>query len=73
MSNNVFMPNLTLIVEILLRVLPIISAGGAFAIAHLHSFLAKNVPINADISVVEGELPDYTLKALMNEFEQGSY
>ncbi len=51
----------------------VIIAGGAFVIAHLHSFLAKNVPINADISVVKGELPDYALKALMNEFEQGSY
>jgi hypothetical protein len=73
MSNNVCIPNLTLIVEILLIVFLIISTGGAFAIAHLHSFLAKNVPINADISVVEGWLPDYALKALMNEFEQGSY
>lgn len=73
MSDNVCILNLTLIVEILVIALLVISAGGAFAIANLHLFLAKNAPINADILVVEGWLPDYALKAAMNEFEQGSY
>jgi hypothetical protein len=39
----------------------------------VHPFLAKNAPINADILVVEGWLPDYALKAAINEFEQRPY
>ncbi len=65
--------NLDLIVEIFFLTVLASVAIGAFAIANLHSFLAKNAPIDADLLVVEGWLPDYALKAAMKEFEQGSY
>jgi hypothetical protein len=42
-------------------------------IVKIHPFLAKNAPINADVLVVEGWLPDYALKAAINEFEQRPY
>ncbi|MCU0517823.1 MAG: YdcF family protein [Oscillatoria sp. Prado101] len=40
---------------------------------HIHSFLAVNSPIPADVLVVEGWLPDYAIKAAMTEFKSGSY
>lgn len=43
------------------------------AIFKIHPFLAKNAPIDADVLVVEGWLPDYALKAAIDEFEQRPY
>lgn len=44
-----------------------------FTMTHLHSFLAVNNPLKADILVVEGWLPDYALKEAIAEFKNGSY
>jgi hypothetical protein len=66
-------PTLGLILEILILTTFVSIAAGAFAIAKIHPFLAKNAPLEADILVVEGWLPDYALEAAMNEFKQGSY
>lgn len=44
-----------------------------FAILNIHAFLAKSSPINADILVVEGWLPDYAIQSAVTEFKQGSY
>jgi hypothetical protein len=54
MIDNICIPNLALIAEIMVIVLLIIGAGGALIITNLHSFLAKNIPINTDILVVKG-------------------
>ena len=42
-------------------------------IVNLHEFLAKHDPVTADILVVEGWLPDYALKAAIEEFQSGEY
>jgi hypothetical protein len=39
----------------------------------LHPFLAMNVPVDAQILVVEGWLPNYALKAAAAEFNKGNY
>ena len=44
-----------------------------FVILNLHKFLAKNLPVNAKILVVEGWLPDYAIQSAAEEFRQGSY
>lgn len=44
-----------------------------FTITNIHPFLAVNAPIQADVLVVEGWLPDYAVKQAMKEFEKGSY
>lgn len=73
MSNTLCVPNFGSIVEILFIAILVGLAIGVLAIANVHSFLAKNTPIDTDILVVEGWLPDYALKAAMMEFGQGSY
>jgi hypothetical protein len=40
---------------------------------NIHQFLAKNAPIDADILVVEGWLPDYAIDVALDKFRQGSY
>jgi DUF218 domain len=45
----------------------------SFAILNIHPFLAKSSPVNADILVVEGWLPDYAIQSAVAEFKQGSY
>lgn len=57
----------------LLTVLVCITALLSFAILNIHAFLAKSSPVNADILVVEGWLPDYAIQSAVNEFRQGSY
>ena len=44
-----------------------------FIVNRIHSFLAPNFPIKADILVVEGWMDDYGLKTAIEEFEQGGY
>lgn len=44
-----------------------------FAILNIHAFLAKSSPVNADILVVEGWLPDYAIQSAVAEFRHGSY
>lgn len=44
-----------------------------FLLTHIHSFLAPNYPIKADILVVEGWVPDYALKKAIEEFKSDSY
>ncbi|NJL42483.1 MAG: DUF218 domain-containing protein [Pseudanabaena sp. SU_2_4] len=50
-----------------------LTALGSLAILNIHPFLAKSSPINADILVVEGWLPDYAIQSAVTEFKQGSY
>lgn len=42
-------------------------------INNLPSFLAVNQPINAEVLVIEGWLPDYAVKEALTKFRQGSY
>ena len=42
-------------------------------ILFVHSFLAPTKPVNGDILVVEGWLPDYALKTVKDRFEEGHY
>ncbi|NHC35710.1 ElyC/SanA/YdcF family protein [Scytonema millei] len=42
-------------------------------ISNLPSFLAVNQPINAEVLVIEGWLPDYAVKEALNRFRRGSY
>lgn len=44
-----------------------------FAINNIQPFLAVTSPIDTDILVVEGWIPDYALKQALIEFENGSY
>ena len=39
----------------------------------LHPFLAISVPVNGDIMVVEGWLPDYALEKAIADFQDGYY
>lgn len=43
------------------------------SINNLPSFLATNQPINAEVLVIEGWLPDYAVKEALAEFRRGSY
>ena len=49
--------------------------GGAFvfAVVEVHSFLALNQPVEGDILVVEGWLPDYALEEAVSEFGKKGY
>jgi len=44
-----------------------------FCVTHIHPFLALNAPIKADALVVEGWIPDYSIKKAIAEFEQDNY
>lgn len=44
-----------------------------FVISPIHPFLTPNAAISADMLVVEGWIPDYGIKAALEEFETGSY
>jgi len=44
-----------------------------FLLTHVHSFLAVNSPIKADVLVVEGWIPDYAIEQAMVEFKRGGY
>jgi hypothetical protein len=44
-----------------------------FLITHIYSFLAVNSPINADILVIEGWMPDLAIKEAIAEFKRGRY
>lgn len=44
-----------------------------FILTRIHSFLALNAPIKADILVVEGWIQDYAVKNAIAEFERGGY
>lgn len=46
---------------------------GVFAVRNLHPFLALQKPIHAEILVVEGWLPDYALRQVVQIFRDGSY
>jgi DUF218 domain len=45
----------------------------SFGFLNIHAFLAKSSPVDADVLVVEGWLPDYALQSALAEFRQGSY
>lgn len=42
-------------------------------LTHIHSFLAPSNPIQAEVLVVEGWIPDFALKKAMTEFHRGGY
>lgn len=44
-----------------------------FTVNHIHSFLAPNSPLKADVLVVEGWIEDYALESAMQEFQRGGY
>ncbi|MCD4747386.1 MAG: hypothetical protein K8R58_13895, partial [Bacteroidales bacterium] len=44
-----------------------------FIVKNIQPFLSENNPIDGDILVVEGFLPDYALKEAMNEFNRNNY
>ena len=44
-----------------------------FLLTHVHSFLAVNSPIKADVLIVEGWIPDYAIEQAMVEFKSGGY
>jgi hypothetical protein len=44
-----------------------------FLLTHVHSFLAFNSPIKADVLVVEGWIPDYAIEKAIIEFKSGGY
>lgn len=44
-----------------------------FTIRNLNDFLSENDPIPSNLLVVEGFLPDYTLRDMMSEFYDGGY
>jgi hypothetical protein len=50
-----------------------IIALSLFLVTHIHPFLAVNSPIQADILVVEGWIPDYAVKNAIAEFNKGDY
>jgi len=50
-----------------------IACALVFTIKNIHSFLSSNHPIQADLLVVEGWLPDYALEEAMNEFRVHNY
>lgn len=43
------------------------------SIKNVPSFLAVNQPINAEVLVIEGWLPDYAIKEALTRFRRGSY
>lgn len=51
----------------------LLSAILAIGIQTIHSFLAVNLPINADALVLEGWIPDAAIEAAIAEFERGQY
>lgn len=57
----------------ILAVVGIILLGMLMLIVNLHQFLAKTVSVSTDILVVEGWIPDYAIKAAMEEFYAGGY
>jgi DUF218 domain len=59
--------------EILILLLLISCVGICCVILNIHVFLAKSAPVNAEILVVEGWLPDHAIEAAMKEFRKGSY
>lgn len=44
-----------------------------FSLTNIQPFLAVSSPMEADVLVVEGWIPDYALKQALNEFESGAY
>ena len=44
-----------------------------FSFSSIQGFLSKNEPVNANILVVEGWLPDYAMKKAAEEFNDGAY
>ncbi|MCG8363451.1 MAG: cytosine deaminase [Pseudanabaenales cyanobacterium] len=42
-------------------------------IIHLPDFLCLNAPIDAEVLVVEGWIPDHAVKGVISEFYQGAY
>ncbi|MDJ0677535.1 MAG: ElyC/SanA/YdcF family protein [Calothrix sp. MO_167.B42] len=51
----------------------IIVVSMVLAITHIHSFLAVNSPVTADILIVEGWVTDNAIKAALDEFQGNSY
>jgi hypothetical protein len=61
------------IITCLLIGLGLVILGSWVILGQLHSFLAKNAPVAADVLVVEGWLPDAALQSAAMEFQQGAY
>ncbi|MBC8527175.1 MAG: YdcF family protein [Candidatus Cloacimonetes bacterium] len=44
-----------------------------FVVKNIHPFLSIDKPVNSEILIVEGWLPDYALEQAMNEFNDNNY
>jgi hypothetical protein len=53
--------------------LVILVAGAAVCLRNIHSFLAANHPLRADILVVEGWIPDRAFKEVIVEIDRARY
>lgn len=56
-----------------LAILGCLLALGLLLVFQMHPFLAVDAPIQAEVLVVEGWLPDYALEQVVAEFHQGTY
>ncbi len=56
-----------------LFLLLIIVAGFSFFFLRIPSFLSKSNPVQGDILVLDGHLPDYVIKEAIKIFDSGSY
>lgn len=48
-------------------------AAGLFGIQQLHGFLSVDIPVESELLVVEGWIPDDALKRAKSEFEKNDY
>jgi hypothetical protein len=56
-----------------LVVLIVAGAAGLFGFRQLHGFLSISNPVDGQILVIEGWIPDYTIKGATSEFEKHDY
>ena len=56
-----------------LLVLVLVGSAALFGVVEVHSFLALNRPVEGDILVVEGWLPEYALEEAVGEFGERGY
>lgn len=60
-------------IKYFLLLLVILLIGGYLFLTSVPGFLAKHAPIQADILVIEGWMPDYALEEAKKEFETHKY
>jgi hypothetical protein len=63
----------TLTVQGWVLIITLITFLIGFSITQIHSFLAPQQPIQADVLIVEGWMPDYAIEQAVNVFNRGGY